>query len=286
MEKGLYACGTVRVNRKGFPCQLKKPADVRQRGDFKIMQMGDTNLAATVWKDKRLVHHLSTLREPTVILPAQRRCGTNLLQLQQPHSHVVALLMEKGPDLVFYWMGLAKIGAIGTSLVGWETLEAFLKFPVPRTRIEPGTSVMVDQSVTTLPPHHPDQLQPEGEIAAALFTGCTGAVCGFSEEMAPAVADISRDIPKSCSLYYMGSGQCPVVGAVSLDPLLEKSPTCTPPAHVTKFTETNVLLVASVVIPLVGKIFDGYVSKEATDKKMAITVFKKGDMTFLTVGVT
>ncbi|XP_052260325.1 piggyBac transposable element-derived protein 4-like [Dreissena polymorpha] len=48
LEKGLYACGTVRVNRKGFPSQLKKPAEVRQRGDFKIMQMGDTNLTATV----------------------------------------------------------------------------------------------------------------------------------------------------------------------------------------------------------------------------------------------
>ncbi|KAH3866617.1 hypothetical protein DPMN_029714 [Dreissena polymorpha] len=42
-----------------------------------------------------------------------------------------------------------------TSLVGWETLEAFLKFPVPRPGFEPGTSGMVDQSVTTRPPHHP-----------------------------------------------------------------------------------------------------------------------------------
>ncbi|KAH3719521.1 hypothetical protein DPMN_062358 [Dreissena polymorpha] len=41
-----------------------------------------------------------------------------------------------------------------TSLVGWETLEAFLKFPVPRPGIELGTSGMVDQSVTTRPPHH------------------------------------------------------------------------------------------------------------------------------------
>ncbi|KAH3803085.1 hypothetical protein DPMN_156785 [Dreissena polymorpha] len=41
---------------------------------------------------------------------------------------------------------------------------------------------------------------------------------------------------------------------------------------------------------LVGKIvagdplrqFDGYVSKEATNKKVAMNVFKKGDMAFLT----
>ncbi|KAH3825833.1 hypothetical protein DPMN_127716 [Dreissena polymorpha] len=42
-----------------------------------------------------------------------------------------------------------------TSLVGWETLEAFLKLPVSRPEIEPGTSGLVDQSVTTRPPHHP-----------------------------------------------------------------------------------------------------------------------------------
>ncbi|KAH3724015.1 hypothetical protein DPMN_049816, partial [Dreissena polymorpha] len=38
---------------------------------------------------------------------------------------------------------------------GWETLEAFLKFPVPRPGFESGTSGMVHQSVTTRPPHHP-----------------------------------------------------------------------------------------------------------------------------------
>ncbi|KAH3827503.1 hypothetical protein DPMN_129438 [Dreissena polymorpha] len=42
-----------------------------------------------------------------------------------------------------------------TSLVGWETLKAFLKFPAPRPGIEPWTSGMVDQSVTTRTPHHP-----------------------------------------------------------------------------------------------------------------------------------
>ncbi|XP_052224361.1 long-chain fatty acid transport protein 1-like [Dreissena polymorpha] len=214
----------------------------------------------------------------------------------------------------------------------------------------------------------------------------------FSEEMASAFADISRDLLKSCNLYYMGSGQCPVVGAVSLDPLLEKSPTYTPTAPITKFTaqyigeicrylmaqpfrttenqhrvrvmfgnglqpglwsdfqtrfgvkiigefygategNCNVInidntigacgftsMIAPFMYPvtlikvdednnimrdrngvcvrakpgepgeLVGKIvagdplrqFDGYVNKEATDKKVAMNVFKKGDMAFLT----
>ncbi|KAH3851883.1 hypothetical protein DPMN_094370 [Dreissena polymorpha] len=48
---------------------------------------------------------------------------------------------------------------------GWETLEALLKFPVPRSGFEPGTSGMVDQSVTTRPPHHPFELGQQLERA-------------------------------------------------------------------------------------------------------------------------
>ncbi|KAH3802823.1 hypothetical protein DPMN_156513 [Dreissena polymorpha] len=123
-------------------------------------------------------------------------------------GHVVALVMENRPDLVFYWMGLAKIGAIA-ALINFNLREKSLLHCVQAAQAQ-----------------------------------CVV----FSEEMAPAVADISRDLPKSCRLYYMGGGQCPVVGAVSLDPLQ----------------------------------FDGYVSKEATEKKVAMNVFKKGDMAFLT----
>lgn len=86
LGNGLYACGTVRVNRKQFPKELKKPRDVKNRGDYKIMQKGDTNLTATVWKDKKLVYHLTTLSEPTEEADAQRRAGQNILQLKQPLS--------------------------------------------------------------------------------------------------------------------------------------------------------------------------------------------------------
>ncbi|KAH3803076.1 long-chain fatty acid transport protein 1-like [Dreissena polymorpha] len=112
-------------------------------------------------------------------------------------GHVVALVMENRPDLVFYWMGLAKIGAIG-ALINFNLREKSLLHCVQAAQAQ-----------------------------------CVV----FSEEMASAVADISRDLPKSCNLFFMGSGQCPVVGAVSLDPLLEKSPTYTPPAPITKFTD-------------------------------------------------
>lgn len=86
LEVGLYACGTVRCNRKGFPQELKKPSDVKNRGDFKVLQKRNSNVTASVWKDKRLVHHLSTLSDPQEVLPAQRQVGANTISLEQPHA--------------------------------------------------------------------------------------------------------------------------------------------------------------------------------------------------------
>ncbi|KAH3715348.1 hypothetical protein DPMN_058055 [Dreissena polymorpha] len=40
----------------------------------------------------------------------------------------------------------------------WVGSEAFQNFPVPQLGIEPGTSGMVDQSVTTRLPHNPTRL--------------------------------------------------------------------------------------------------------------------------------
>ncbi|XP_052271623.1 piggyBac transposable element-derived protein 4-like [Dreissena polymorpha] len=86
LEDGLYSCSTVRVNRKQFPVELKKPKDLRERGQFKILQRGTSNLTASVWRDKKLVHHVSTLSDPTLSLQAQRRTGAEVLNLQQPHA--------------------------------------------------------------------------------------------------------------------------------------------------------------------------------------------------------
>ena len=86
LENGLYSCGTVRCNRQGFPAELKKPGDVRDRGDFKVLQKGASPLTASVWRDKRLVHHLSTLSQATDVPYASRRVGANIIQIRQSHS--------------------------------------------------------------------------------------------------------------------------------------------------------------------------------------------------------
>lgn len=58
--RNMYACGTVRTNRKDYPSDLKQmklvPSEVRTR------QSG--NLVATVWRDKHVVSLLSTNTSP------------------------------------------------------------------------------------------------------------------------------------------------------------------------------------------------------------------------------
>ena len=70
-KKGINACGTVRVNRNGFPKELvhKSKRNV-QRGFYDYRSNGP--VLAAVWFDKRFIHFLSTLHcaesaTPTVI---------------------------------------------------------------------------------------------------------------------------------------------------------------------------------------------------------------------------
>ena len=86
LEAGLYACGTGQAGRKGFHRELKKPATVRNRGDFLVLQKGASNLTVSVWKDKRNVHHLSTLSDQYQVIDAQRCSGPSILNFRQPHS--------------------------------------------------------------------------------------------------------------------------------------------------------------------------------------------------------
>ncbi|XP_053393043.1 piggyBac transposable element-derived protein 4-like [Mercenaria mercenaria] len=86
IANGLYACGTIRINRLGFPAELKKPRDVKNRGDMKILQLGDSNVTGSAWMDKKHVHHVSTLSNPNDVRDANRRVNREVVQVQQPHS--------------------------------------------------------------------------------------------------------------------------------------------------------------------------------------------------------
>ena len=62
---GLYACGTLRTNRKGFPSQLKTPAqkELKEWGESKTYKNG--NLTVAVWQDNKHVTIIATKSDPT-----------------------------------------------------------------------------------------------------------------------------------------------------------------------------------------------------------------------------
>lgn len=52
LHDGIYACGTVRTNRQGYPQTLQKGC-VRNKGDHLSLQKG--NMVATAWFDNKQV---------------------------------------------------------------------------------------------------------------------------------------------------------------------------------------------------------------------------------------
>ncbi|KAL4219699.1 hypothetical protein ACF0H5_022269 [Mactra antiquata] len=112
-------------------------------------------------------------------------------------GHVVAILMENRPEVVFYWLGLAKIGAVG-ALINHNLRDKSLLHCIEA-----------------------------GEAQGVVFT----------QELASALQDISKDLPRDIGLYFIGQGSANVTNAISLNPALDKSPTYCPPAPRTKFTD-------------------------------------------------
>ena len=65
LEKRVYACGTIRTNRKCWPKDLNKKAFAKKaKGYIQLRQ--DGNLVASGWKDNKAVFLLSTTADPTV----------------------------------------------------------------------------------------------------------------------------------------------------------------------------------------------------------------------------
>lgn len=71
LDDGLYACGTCRLNRRGWPDQLHKNCLKKVKGTSRQLQKG--NLVATSWFDNRQVNLLSTNSDPTVTVNIKRK---------------------------------------------------------------------------------------------------------------------------------------------------------------------------------------------------------------------
>ena len=62
LEKGTYACGTIRMNRKQYPAEISEEVKKCNCGESAFRQCG--NLVATAWKDNKVVNIASTLADP------------------------------------------------------------------------------------------------------------------------------------------------------------------------------------------------------------------------------
>lgn len=74
---GIYACGTVRTNRKGLPSMLKSK-DKLQRGEFMYETKG--KISAVKWMDRKPVTMLSTAHDPrkTTTVLRKNKDGTRV----------------------------------------------------------------------------------------------------------------------------------------------------------------------------------------------------------------
>ena len=73
LRVGLYGCGTLRSNRKGFPKELKPllKKGLGERGEYKVRQ--HKQLTVSLWQDNRPVVTISTNSDPTQQTTVQRK---------------------------------------------------------------------------------------------------------------------------------------------------------------------------------------------------------------------
>jgi len=63
IQKKIYCCGTVRLNRRGMPKDLKHKTLRLKRGDIRVRTRGD--LTAVAWRDKRDMGMLTNIHDPS-----------------------------------------------------------------------------------------------------------------------------------------------------------------------------------------------------------------------------
>ena len=103
LKVGLYACGTLRADRKGFPIDLKQMAKKgsKTKGDCKTRQYD--NVTVSVWQDTKPVLVTATNSDPTG--SAQEPIKRRSVQL---HSKAFPICCQSGQSCFFQiWVVLS-----------------------------------------------------------------------------------------------------------------------------------------------------------------------------------
>lgn len=110
LERGFYAVGTTKTNRKHFPKELPVEVEEKERGEWVWRQKQNSPLVATSWMDKKPVHFLCTCADAVHTTSVKRWIGG--VRKEVPCPDVVPLYIRtmRGVDVFSQRQSYNKIG--------------------------------------------------------------------------------------------------------------------------------------------------------------------------------
>ena len=109
LQKGIYSCGTVRINRKNFPKLLTEKSKKLKRGECLFCHHG--HVTAVKWQDRREVYALSTKATNDMTTMKQRKSdGPGRIDLSCPNIIELYSKYMGGVDLADQKMCYYSIG--------------------------------------------------------------------------------------------------------------------------------------------------------------------------------
>jgi hypothetical protein len=99
----VYACGTVRANRRGLPSELKPTTLNLQKHQFRVAKKGMLSFA--IWKDTKPVQVLSTVHQPEDMGTVRRRVDGARADVRVPKCIADYQKYMKGVDLCDQMVG-------------------------------------------------------------------------------------------------------------------------------------------------------------------------------------
>ena len=150
LKQKIYAYGTARMDRRGFPETLKGVV-LPERGKHVSCQRG--NLVATVWQDKKAVKVLSTMSDPVQSKSVEMRqvpCPDAVVQYNKFMGGV-----DKGDQLRPYYCFRLKFGK-NYKYTFWSLLDVAITNAHILSRFSPTTTTL--KPLKTFRLHLPEQL--------------------------------------------------------------------------------------------------------------------------------